>query len=69
MGIMTAKSRTTLLRLIKKHGLTTQQVADLCLVQRRTVEAWRKSPDVSSHRTMPDGYLELLQLKLGEKSI
>lgn len=66
---MTAKSRSTLMRLIKKHVLTTQAIAELCLVERGTVESWRKSPDVSSHRTMPPGYLELLKIKLGEKQI
>tara|TARA_R100000808_G_scaffold17734_1_gene39097 strand:- start:2923 stop:3132 length:210 start_codon:yes stop_codon:yes gene_type:complete len=67
MRTMTTKTRNALVRLIKKHGLTTQQVADLCLVERGTVESWRKSPDVSSHRSMPPGYLELLQIKVGEK--
>lgn len=64
MRNMTTKTRTDLMRLIKKHGLTSQQVADLCLVELGTVQCWRKDPGVSSHRSMPPGYLELLKIKL-----
>ena len=61
-----AKTNKRLMRLIKQHGLTTAQVAEMCRVQPTTVKKWRQSPDVVSSNTMPEGLLELLEIKLGE---
>ena len=61
------KENKRLLRLIKKHDLTSQQVAQLCRVTTGTVGKWRQAEDTVAHRNMPAGYLELLEIKLGEK--
>ena len=53
-----------LMRLIKKHRLTSAQVAEMCRVQKTTVEKWRQSEGNVSRSTMPEGLLELLQNKL-----
>ena len=60
-------SNKQLLRLIKKHGLTSSRVAALVWVERVTVEHWRQTPGGTGYRSMPDGLLELLEIKLGEK--
>ncbi len=53
-----------LMRLIKKHELTAQEIADLLYVSLSAVEHW-KTPDTSvSHRVMPQAMLELLEIKL-----
>ena len=56
-----------LLRLIKKHDLTSKEIADLCRVTTGTVGKWRQAEGTVAHRNMPPGYLELLEIKLGEK--
>ena len=61
------KENKRLLRLIKKHKLTSAEVAELCRVARGTVEKWRQAETGPGHRNMPTGYLELLEIKLGEK--
>ena len=53
-----------LMRLIKKHRLTSAQVAEMCRVQKTTVEKWRQSEGNVSRSPMPEGLLELLQIKL-----
>ena len=50
------KENKQLLRLIKKHDLTSKEVADLCRVTTGTVGKWRQA------------YLELLEIKLGERT-
>jgi len=62
------KENKQLLRLIKKHKLTSAEVAELCRVARGTVEKWRQAETGPGHRNMPAGYLELLEIKLGEKT-
>ena len=59
-------SNKRLLKLIKKHGLTSSRVAELVKVQPVTVEHWRQTPGGTGYRVMPDGLLELLEIKLGE---
>lgn len=66
---MSKKSHKRLARHIFDFGLTSAQVASLCRVEVETVRSWRKDPRVSSHRTMPDGSLELLELKLGVREL
>ena len=56
-----------LLVLIKRHGLTSQQIADLLHTSRSTVEKWRQADGNVSQNTMPKAMLELLQIKLGEQ--
>ena len=56
-----------LLALIKKHELTSGQVAELCRVSPNTVSHWRANESHAGHRAMPHGYLELLEIKLNEK--
>ena len=56
-----------LMRLMKKHHLDSQQVAELCRVSKVTVEHWRTSEEGIGYRNMPPGLLELLEIKLGEK--
>jgi len=63
------KSHKLLAKLIGKYGLTSIEIANLCRVEVGTVHSRRKDPSVSSHRTMPDGSLELLELKLGKKEL
>ena len=56
-----------LLKLMSKHQLTSQQVADLVHVSLSTVQKWRQTPGNVSHYEMPEGLLELLEIKTGEK--
>jgi len=62
------KENKQLLRLLKKHNLTSAEVAELCRVTRGTVEHWRQAETGTGYRNMPPGYLELLEIKLGEKT-
>ena len=56
-----------LLRLIKKRGLTSWEVAELLNVTEGTVQKWRQVEGGTGFRNMPSGYLELLEIKLGER--
>ncbi len=53
--------------LIRKHDLTSQQVADLVQVSLDAVHSWRGSETTTRSRVMPKGLLELLEIKVGEK--
>ena len=66
---MSRKSHKRLAKLIKEFGLTSAQVASLCRVELGTVNCWRKDSSGSGHRTMSDGSLELLELKLGKREL
>ena len=68
-SLMSKKSHKRLAKLIGEFGLTSAQVASLCRVEVGTVQGWRKDPSVVSHSTMPDGSLELLELKLGKREL
>ena len=61
------KENKRLLRLIKKHNLTSEQVAELCRVSKVTVQHWRQAEGLVGFRNMSPGLLELLEIKLGEK--
>lgn len=54
------------MQLYEKHGLTRPQIAALARVTRGAVDRWLRPPDSQHFREMPDGPLELLELKLGE---
>ena len=62
------KENRRLLRLIKKHELTSDQVAELVKVTRSAVEKWRQTEGGTAYRNMPPTHLELLEIKLGEKT-
>ena len=62
------KENKQLLRLTKKYNLTSAQVAEKCRVARGTVEKWRQAETAVNGRNMPPGYLELLEIKLGERT-
>ena len=66
---MSKRSHRRLAKLISEFGLTSANVSSLCRVEVETVRSWRKDPSVVSHRTMPDGSLELLELKLGKREL
>jgi hypothetical protein len=61
------RTNKRLLALIKKRGLTSQQVADLVHVKLVTVQHWRQKPGSVGHYPMHPGLLELLEIKIGEK--
>ena len=63
MGLVTKR----LLRLIKKRGLTSWEDAELLNVTEGTVQKWRLAEGGTGFRNMPPGYLELLEIKLGER--
>ena len=66
---MSKSSHKRLAKLVGEFGLTSADVASLCRVEVGTVNNWRKDPSVVSHRTMPEGSLELLELKLGVREL
>ena len=66
---MSKSSHRRLAKLISIFDLTSADVSSLCRVEVGTVNSWRKDPSVVSHRTMPDGSLELLELKLGVREL
>ena len=66
---MSKKSHKRLAKLISEFGITSADVAHLCRVEVETVKSWRTSPSGSGHRTLPDGSLELLELKLGVREL
>ena len=61
-----AKENKRLRTLMTKHGLTIKEVAELLFVSSVSVQHWRASEGAIGYRNMPQGYLELLQIKLGE---
>ena len=62
------KENRRLLRLIYKHELTSDQVAELVKVTRSTVDKWRQTEGGTAYRNMPPMALELLEIKLGERT-
>jgi len=50
--------------LISEHDLTTQKVADLLEVPKRTVDNWRRSEDSAHSNFMSKANLKLLRLLL-----
>ena len=57
-----------LLRLIKKHNLTSSRVAELVHVELVTVQHWRQATGGPGFNPIPLGLLELLEFKLGERN-
>jgi hypothetical protein len=60
------KENKRLIRLMRKHSLTSREVADLLKVKITTVQKWRQADSGIGYRNMPPGLLELLEIKLGE---
>ncbi len=56
-----------LIRLMKKHSLSLQAVAELLYVTVDSVKGWRVREDSTRWTAMPRNLLELLEIKLGEK--
>ena len=61
-----ATNNQKLIKLMTKHGLTLQQVADLLYVSLDAVKSWRVRESTTRHNPMPKAFLELLQIKLIE---
>lgn len=59
-------TNAALRRIRIKHGLSTREIADLCMVSYDTAQSWHVKPDSKRHRRMPNRALELLKMKLGE---
>ena len=55
-------------RLIKKYELSMREVADHCMVSYDTATSWTVKEDSGRHRRMPNRCLELLLVRLGEKT-
>ena len=61
-----ATNNQKLIKLMTKHGLTLQEVADLLYVSLDAVKSWRVRESTTRHNPMPKAFLELLQIKLIE---
>ena len=59
-----ATTNQKLIKLMSKHGLTLQEVADLLYVSLDAVKSWRVRESTTRHNPMPKAFLELLQIKL-----
>lgn len=51
-------------RLMDRHKLSRDRVAELCVVQRSTVDSWLAPMGAASYRAMPDRAIDLLELRL-----
>ena len=56
-----------LIQLMSKHALTSSDVAELVYVSRDTVHSWRVSNKATRFRVMPEGLLELLEIKIKQR--
>lgn len=61
---MKSKNGERLHELIREHGLSRQDVADILGVPLNTVHNWLKKTTSPSQRNMSDQMLELLEIKL-----
>ena len=60
-------NRETLIDIMFDHELDRQDLAELVLVDRQTVNSWLASSESTRHVDIPDMAIELLKLKLGIK--
>ncbi len=58
---MNENNRLYLKRLMAKHGMTNQQMADLACVSVKTVQSWRLPPGNAMHRNLSDKRLEMIK--------
>ena len=61
------KENERLMELMRKHGLSLREVAELLYVTERTVKSWRAVDGASNYRNIPKAYIELLEIKLKDK--
>lgn len=61
-------NREKLLDLIAQHELDRREIAELVRVRRETVDHWLASHESKHHEEIPDMAIELLELKLKQRS-
>lgn len=61
-------NRDRLIDLITTHELERREVAELLKVSRETVDHWLLSMESQHHEEVPDMAIELLELKLRQKT-
>ena len=61
-------NREKLIDLITSHELERREVAEILKVSRDTVDHWLLSMESQHHEEVPDMAIELLELKLGQKT-
>ncbi|MBM2830635.1 MAG: hypothetical protein HW411_1425 [Gammaproteobacteria bacterium] len=62
-------NRERLIDLITEHELDRQEIAALLKVKRETVDHWLISHESKHHEEVPDMAIELLEMKLKERTI
>lgn len=62
-------NRERLIALISDHALERMDVANMLLVKRETVDHWLMPPDSRTHEEVPEMAIELLEIKLGVKTV
>ena len=62
-------NREKLIELIAEHELDRREVAALVKVKRETVDHWLASHESRQHEEVPDMAIELLEMKLRERTI
>lgn len=62
-------NREKLIELLAEHQLDRREVAALLMVKRETVDRWLVSHESKSHEEVPDMAIELLELKLKDRTI
>jgi len=61
-------NREKLMDLMVTHGLDRRAIADLVRVKRETVDRWLVSHESKHSEEMPDMAIELLELKLTQRT-
>ncbi len=62
-------NRDRLITLITEHNLARIDVAEMLRVSRETVDHWLLTSESKNHEEVPEMAIELLELKLGIKSV
>ena len=55
--------------LVRRHGLTGSQIANICGVKPRTVRSWQAPKDSNSYRPIPLSAWKLLLIATREKTV
>ena len=61
-------NRERLMDLMVKHGLERREIAELVRIKRETVDHWLASHESKYSEEMPDMAIELLELKLKDRT-
>lgn len=61
------KENERLIEIMREHGLTIKEVAELLYVHEQTVKSWRAEDGADHYRNIPKAYTELLEIKLKRK--